>query len=341
MQIHSVYSVEPPPTPRPLTSAVNASLVFLTRSLCLFGDSCGGVALLDTTAGGSWQLLEHLPPGDGLGGGAFSILAGRLNHGGRQLDFVSVELGDAPSPMVCDGRGVPPTCILRWHRVKFCEDVSSLEQRERSPQGGLVETSTVCCTLQSQAVPLHCDFFEGTAVMVNEAAITRIDPVRLGPPGQDSTEHSDVEDSEGGRRKRDQEHAGLGYCTEADGGGGEERGGEVAGGSCQLQTPKRKRLSEETEEAGKFMEGRTEEGVPQRAGLSVASSRKPYEWSQSDSDATITLQLPRDVKKQELCCSIKPREIVLGLNDGTTLLRGVLHAPVDPEASTWSIEQHR
>lgn len=377
MQIWPVYSHDPPPPPRTPGYGVNASLVFLTRSLCLFGDGCGGVALLDTaaggrgstTTGGSWQLLEHLPPpsGDGgVGGGAFDVLAGRLSQNGRRLDFITLELGDSPSPAVCDRRGVlpPPACVLRWHRVEFCEDVRALEQQQQqqSPQGGggggtgggggggLVESSALCCSLQSQAVPLHCGFFEDAVVIVSEAPVVRIDPVQLDPlpPGQGRDSRSDAEDPEEevkGHRKRSQEHAGLGYCAEAEG-AEEERGGGVAeGGSGQPQTPKRKRLSEETgEEVGRVTDGRTEEeGAPQGVGLAVASvsCEKPYEWSQSDSDLTIAVQLARDVTKHELCCSIESREIVLGLNDGTTFLRGTLHAPVDPEASAWSIEHHR
>ena len=64
-----------------------------------------------------------------------------------------------------------------------------------------------------------------------------------------------------------------------------------------------------------------------------------YQWSQTDSDITVTLTLPDNVTKADIDCQIEPNEVVLGLTDGTTYLRGKLHAPIDPEASVWSLEK--
>ena len=65
-----------------------------------------------------------------------------------------------------------------------------------------------------------------------------------------------------------------------------------------------------------------------------------YKWSQSDSDVTVTLELPETVTKADLECEIESNEVVLGLRDGTTYLRGKLHAPIDPEASAWTLEKN-
>ena len=65
-----------------------------------------------------------------------------------------------------------------------------------------------------------------------------------------------------------------------------------------------------------------------------------YKWSQSDSDVTVTLALPDNVTKADLDCEIESNEVVLGLTDGTTYLRGKLHAPIDPEASAWTLEKN-
>ena len=65
-----------------------------------------------------------------------------------------------------------------------------------------------------------------------------------------------------------------------------------------------------------------------------------YQWSQTDSGVTVTLTLPENVKKTDVECKIEPNEAVLGLTDGTTYLRGRLHAAIDPEASTWTLEKN-
>ena len=65
-----------------------------------------------------------------------------------------------------------------------------------------------------------------------------------------------------------------------------------------------------------------------------------YQWSQSDNDITVTLTLPETVAKTDIKCEIESNEVVLGLTDGTTYLRGKLHAPIDPEASAWTLEKN-
>lgn len=70
-------------------------------------------------------------------------------------------------------------------------------------------------------------------------------------------------------------------------------------------------------------------------------SEKGYTWTQSEKDVSITFKLALDIKKTDISCVIEPGELVVGLTDGSTLLRGELMHPVDPEASNWTIENNR
>lgn len=68
------------------------------------------------------------------------------------------------------------------------------------------------------------------------------------------------------------------------------------------------------------------------------SNGDAYQWSQTESDVVVTFKLDSDVGKRDISCIIEPEELVVGLTDGTTLLRGELVHPVDPQASNWTIE---
>lgn len=64
-------------------------------------------------------------------------------------------------------------------------------------------------------------------------------------------------------------------------------------------------------------------------------------WVQTDSDVTVTINLPHDVTKHDITCIIDPNHLVVGLTDGTTYIRDDLYGTIDPHASAWTIEQHR
>lgn len=68
--------------------------------------------------------------------------------------------------------------------------------------------------------------------------------------------------------------------------------------------------------------------------------KEDYNWTQSDTDLTISFDLPADVKKGDISCVVEPGELVVGLTDGTTFLQGELLHPIDPELSTWTIQDH-
>ena len=72
-----------------------------------------------------------------------------------------------------------------------------------------------------------------------------------------------------------------------------------------------------------------------------ATVNSSWRWLQTDSDITVTVDLPDDVTKHDITCIIEPNHLVVGLTDGTTYIRDDLYGGIDPEASAWSIAQHR
>ena len=88
------------------------------------------------------------------------------------------------------------------------------------------------------------------------------------------------------------------------------------------------------------MESEQRDGLVGHQGLGYSQGKAAYEWTQSDTDVAITVQLPGDVTKLDIVCSIERSELVVGLTDGTTYIRGKLHASIEPDASTWTIEKN-
>lgn len=90
------------------------------------------------------------------------------------------------------------------------------------------------------------------------------------------------------------------------------------------------------------------EQVNQDAGLfsepdhhrGLGYKKEDYKWVQTETDITISFELAADVHKRDISCVIAPAELVVGLTDGTTLLRGEPTHAVDPEASTWTIQDN-
>jgi len=72
-----------------------------------------------------------------------------------------------------------------------------------------------------------------------------------------------------------------------------------------------------------------------------AMTNSGWFWVQSNSDITVTVHLPHDVTKRDIMCIIDHNHLVVGLTDGTTYIRNGLTGTIDPEASTWIIDQHR
>ena len=67
---------------------------------------------------------------------------------------------------------------------------------------------------------------------------------------------------------------------------------------------------------------------------------KTYTWDQSEEDVVISFQLAEDVAKGDVCVTIEPPEVVVGLTDGSSLLRGQLTHAIDLDGTTWTMEKN-
>ena len=83
-----------------------------------------------------------------------------------------------------------------------------------------------------------------------------------------------------------------------------------------------------------------QDGIVGHQGLGYSEGKAPFQWTQSDTDVVVTVWLPSDVTKFDVSCIIERNELVVGLTDGTTYIRGRLHTSIDPDASTWIIEHN-
>ncbi|XP_041933032.1 nudC domain-containing protein 1 [Alosa sapidissima] len=66
-----------------------------------------------------------------------------------------------------------------------------------------------------------------------------------------------------------------------------------------------------------------------------------YFWQQTEGDLTVHLRLPEGVTKDAVCFRLTADQLNVGVQGSDPLLKGTLHAPVDPEASTWTLENNK
>ena len=76
-------------------------------------------------------------------------------------------------------------------------------------------------------------------------------------------------------------------------------------------------------------------------GIGYSSSQDAYSWTQTDSDVTVTADVPTDVTKRDVLVVIEHARLVMGLSDGTTYVRGTLFGKVDVDSSTWTLDGGR
>ena len=76
-------------------------------------------------------------------------------------------------------------------------------------------------------------------------------------------------------------------------------------------------------------------------GIGYKVSSQTFDWTQSDTDLTVSVSVPCDVTKRDISCVVEPNNLVIGLTDGTTFVRGNLFSRVDCEASLWTLEANR
>lgn len=66
-----------------------------------------------------------------------------------------------------------------------------------------------------------------------------------------------------------------------------------------------------------------------------------YFWQQTEGDLTVHLRLPEGVTKDDVCFRLAADQLSVGVQGSGPLLEGTLYAKVDPEASTWTIENNK
>ncbi|XP_076865906.1 nudC domain-containing protein 1 [Brachyhypopomus gauderio] len=71
--------------------------------------------------------------------------------------------------------------------------------------------------------------------------------------------------------------------------------------------------------------------------MEVDSSEPVYVWQQTAEDVTVCMRLPEGTGKGDVRFELSADRLCVGLRDGEPLLQGPLFAPVDAEASTWTI----
>lgn len=66
-----------------------------------------------------------------------------------------------------------------------------------------------------------------------------------------------------------------------------------------------------------------------------------YYWQQTEEDVTVCVRLPEGMTKDDICFKLFVDSVCVGVRDYAPLLQGQLFAPVDPEASVWTIKDEK
>ena len=270
---------------------MNASISFVSRTLCLLSNGLGSLELLYTgnrSVSEEWRLLQSISL-EGLEGKPFEILTVMETSDHCHLNVATLELQDPPTLKRTSTSTAPPVIIIyRWHRLKLSKELTSISSQfvdigTEAPKN-VVEETILLCTFQSHTIALYCSFTAEHLLVISESNLVHV-PVEAAsqePAAEDVVTTTHAQELELEEDSRPQKFQGLGYSEE----------------------------------------------------------KEAFKWTQSETDVVITVDLPTDVRKCDISCVIEREEIVVGLTDGTTFVRGKLHAAIDPAASTWSIEKN-
>ncbi|KAF4073800.1 hypothetical protein AMELA_G00247250 [Ameiurus melas] len=75
--------------------------------------------------------------------------------------------------------------------------------------------------------------------------------------------------------------------------------------------------------------------------MEVGNTEPIYFWQQTEEDITVCIRLPEGTTKDDICFKLSVDSLSVGVKDYAPLLQGQLFAPVDPEASVWTIEDDK
>nr|XP_002736164.1 PREDICTED: nudC domain-containing protein 1-like [Saccoglossus kowalevskii] len=66
-----------------------------------------------------------------------------------------------------------------------------------------------------------------------------------------------------------------------------------------------------------------------------------YSWTQTLEDVTVTFVLPDGTNKSDIDIKLSCKDISIGIKNSFTLLQGILHAKIDVDVSTWTVEKRK
>ena len=76
--------------------------------------------------------------------------------------------------------------------------------------------------------------------------------------------------------------------------------------------------------------------------FNIAEPTKPkYVWMQTEEDVSVTFIVPEEITKSEVLFKLTADNIEIGLKNDDMLLKGLLHARVDVESSTWTLNDRQ
>ena len=266
----------------------------------------------------------------------------------------------------------PPIATYNWYRFSIdlhsylAQSSSSSQQKEKEES---IEPDLVC-RLQSSTMALYGAFASNHhLIILSEGDVLPPTTLAIAAATESVTEteiegetgtaelEGLAEETQAGEAE-DKKFKGLGFEGEGEEnrkvekmdsekkeGEGEKREGEGEkregeGEKMEEEGEKREGEGEKREGEGEKREEEGEKGEEEEQKSEGSSEEPQYQWSQREGDITITVPLPSDVSKRDINCVISRREIVVGLSDGTTYLRGRLFAPISSDCSTWTLEKH-
>ncbi|XP_053349467.1 nudC domain-containing protein 1 [Clarias gariepinus] len=75
--------------------------------------------------------------------------------------------------------------------------------------------------------------------------------------------------------------------------------------------------------------------------MEVENTEPIYFWQQTEEDVTVCVRLPEGTTKDDICFKLSVDSVYVGVKEYAPLLQGQLFAPVDPEASVWTIKDDK
>ena len=74
----------------------------------------------------------------------------------------------------------------------------------------------------------------------------------------------------------------------------------------------------------------------------IAEPARPvYIWIQTEEDISVTFVVSEEITKSDVLFKLSADNLEVGLKNSDVLLKGLLHARVDVESSTWTLSDRQ